>query len=60
MKTVYNGWVNEINENKSGYWIPKKKEDYIKHYSEKEIVCSADNVESDILSKKLKEHKEKK
>lgn len=59
MKTVFNGWKNEIEENKTGFWTKEKKEKYIKDYSKKEIVCNADGIDSDILSKHLNEYEEK-
>ena len=56
MASVVEGWRNEMRDVK---WTQEKKDDYMKRYSKKKIICKIDNMSKEHLDKKLKEHKEK-
>jgi len=57
MDCVKAGWEEEV---KTLPWTEDKKASYLDTYSKKEIVCSSDNVPTDVLSNKLAEYLAKK
>ena len=59
MECVFQGWLLELEENKTGHWSKEKKDRFIQVYKKKRIVAKADGVPIDVLKKKLNQYKEK-
>jgi hypothetical protein len=58
MKSVIDGWQVEVDS--LNHWTEEKRKNYMKKYSKLEIVCNSEGKKPDVISKKIKEHKEKK
>jgi hypothetical protein len=54
MSCVYRGWEEELKELNT--WSDEKKQNYLDTYSQKYIVCDAENVPKDVLMNKYDEH----